>query len=44
LYEQPLKFSEMSKAASKRVREQSNAQRITRAELALILGDSEQAR
>jgi glycosyltransferase involved in cell wall biosynthesis len=41
LYEQPQKFAAMSEAAAKRVRAQSDAQRVIRAELAVILDDSE---
>ncbi|NOS82118.1 MAG: glycosyltransferase, partial [Nitrospira sp.] len=41
LYEQPLKFSAMSKAAAKRVREQRDAKKIIRAELAVALDHSE---
>ena len=44
LYEQPLKFSAMSKAAANRVRSQSDAERIIGAELALISDDSEPVR
>jgi glycosyltransferase involved in cell wall biosynthesis len=44
LYEQPLKFSAMSKAAASRVRAQSDAERIIGAELALISDDSEPIR
>jgi glycosyltransferase involved in cell wall biosynthesis len=36
LYEQPLKFSAMSEAASKRVRDQRGAQKVICAELALL--------
>ena len=42
LYEQPQKFAAMSEAAAKRVRVQSDAQRVIGAELAVILDDSEQ--
>jgi len=44
LYEQPLKFSAMSKAAASRVRAQSDAERIIGTELALISDDSEPIR
>jgi len=44
LYEQPLKFSAMSKAAANRVRAQSDAERIIGAELALISDNSEPIR
>jgi glycosyltransferase involved in cell wall biosynthesis/spore maturation protein CgeB/predicted nucleic acid-binding Zn-ribbon protein len=40
LYEQPLKFSAMSEAAAKRVRQQSNAERVIEAELAVVLEDA----
>ena len=43
LYEQPQNFSAMSEAASKRVREQRDAQLVICAELALVLNDSEQS-
>ena len=42
MYEQPLKFTAMSKAAASRVRAQSDAQRVICAELALVLDNSEQ--
>ncbi len=42
LYEQPGEFSAMSEAAAKRVRAQSDAQRVISAELAVVLDDSEQ--
>ena len=41
LYEQPERFSAMSEAAAKRVRAQSDAQRVISAELTVVLGDSE---
>jgi glycosyltransferase involved in cell wall biosynthesis len=44
LYEQPERFAAMSKATVMRVREQSDAQRITCAELAVVLEDSETIR
>jgi glycosyltransferase involved in cell wall biosynthesis len=44
LYEQPLTFSAMSQAAAKRVRSQSDAERIICSELALISDDSEPTR
>jgi glycosyltransferase involved in cell wall biosynthesis len=42
LYEQPQKFSAMSEAAAKRIRAQSDAQRVIGAELAIALDDSKQ--
>ena len=42
LYEQPLKFSAMSEAAAKRVRDQRGAQKVICAELALVLDDATQ--
>jgi glycosyltransferase involved in cell wall biosynthesis len=42
LYEQPLKFSAMSEAAAKRIRAQSDAQRVIDAELAVVLVESGQ--
>ena len=42
LYEQPQKFAAMSEAAAKRVRAQSDAQRIICAELAVVVDGSEQ--
>ena len=44
LYEHPERFAAMSKAAAKRVRAQSDAQRVIGAELAVVLDDSEQIR
>ena len=44
LYEHPERFAAMSEAAAKRVREQSDAQRVTCAELAVVLEDSETIR
>ncbi|MEI7453785.1 MAG: glycosyltransferase [Actinomycetes bacterium] len=41
LYEQPLKFSAMSKAAAKRVRDQRSAKKVIHAELAVVLNNSE---
>jgi len=40
LYEQPLKFAAMSEAAARRVREQRDAERIIKAELAVVLDHS----
>lgn len=40
LYEQPLKFSAMSEAAAKRVRDQRDAKKVIRAELAVVLDKS----
>jgi glycosyltransferase involved in cell wall biosynthesis len=42
LYEHPQKFAAMSEAASKRVRAQSDVQRVIGAELAVVFDDSEQ--
>ena len=42
LYEHPQKFAAMSDAAATRVREQSDAQRVIGAELAVVLDNSEQ--
>lgn len=42
LYEQPLTFSAMSQAAAKRVRKQRDAQKVIRAELAVVSNNSEQ--
>jgi hypothetical protein len=42
LYEQPQRFAAMSEAAAKRVRAQSDAQRVICAELAVVLNNSEQ--
>ena len=42
LYEQPQKFAAMSEAAAKRVRAQSDAQRVISAELAIVVDDLEQ--
>ncbi len=39
LYEQPLKVSAMSEAATRRVRGQSDAQQIVHVELSILLGD-----
>jgi glycosyltransferase involved in cell wall biosynthesis len=44
LYENPGRFSAMSEAAAKRVRQQSDVQRVTCAELAVVLEDSEPIR
>jgi glycosyltransferase involved in cell wall biosynthesis/spore maturation protein CgeB/ubiquinone/menaquinone biosynthesis C-methylase UbiE/predicted nucleic acid-binding Zn-ribbon protein len=44
LYEHPERFSAMSEAAAKRVRAQSDAQRVIGAELAVVLDDSEPIR
>jgi glycosyltransferase involved in cell wall biosynthesis len=44
LYEHPERFAAMSEAAAKRVRAQSDAQRVIGAELAVVLDDSEQVR
>ena len=43
LYEQPMKFSAMSEAAAKRVRDQRDAKKVIRAELAVVLDQSEPA-
>jgi len=42
LYEHPQKFAAMSEAAAKRVRAQSDAQRVISAELAIVVDDLEQ--
>jgi spore maturation protein CgeB/predicted nucleic acid-binding Zn-ribbon protein len=41
LYEQPMKFSAMSEAAAKRVRDQRDSKMVIRAELAVVLDNSE---
>jgi glycosyltransferase involved in cell wall biosynthesis len=44
LFEQPERFAAMSEAAAKRVRKQSDAQQIIRAEIAAVLGNSNPVR
>ena len=44
LYEQPVKFSAMSEAAARRVREQRDAEGIIKVELGVVLDDSVQMR